>query len=119
MAVKRTVIHRAPTILILHLNRFTTASGKATKVVTPIDYSGELDMSEFTQTTVGVYKLMGVVIHSGTLAFGHYTAAAMDPGTKEWYLFNDASVTSAGERVVRSSRAYILVYIEERVAAPH
>jgi ubiquitin carboxyl-terminal hydrolase 8 len=116
-AVKRTVIYTAPAFLILHLSRFASAEGTASKIATTVDYPGELELSEFTQTRAGKYRLIGVVMHSGTLAFGHYTAAAMDPGTQQWYLFNDASVTAAGERFVRSSRAYILVYQEERADA--
>jgi hypothetical protein len=40
------------------------------------------------------YKLTGVVVHSGTALFGHYTSLVRDKAVEnKWYLFNDLFVS--------------------------
>lgn len=58
------------------------------------------------------YDLYAVSNHYGSLAFGHYTAYAMNHETGKWYDFNDSSVSalSSPDEVV-SSAAYVLYYI--------
>merc|ERR1711959_274352 len=58
------------------------------------------------------YKLFAVVNHSGSLSCGHYTAYGRigEGASRQWYFFNDASVTRAEERDVISQAAYILFY---------
>jgi ubiquitin C-terminal hydrolase len=111
-ATKRTVIHKPPKVLILHLKRFCSDNGMQTKITTNVSYPSELDISEFSEESVGKYRLIGVVMHTGTIAFGHYTAAAIDPISGRWYSFNDSCVAVASEQSVRSSRAYVLLYQE-------
>jgi ubiquitin C-terminal hydrolase len=41
------------------------------------------------------YKLMGVVLHFGTLDGGHYTALCRREG--KWFEFNDESVSEVGD----------------------
>jgi ubiquitin C-terminal hydrolase len=117
-ATKRTVIRQAPKVLILHLKRFTTSNGTQTKITRTVDYPMELDVSAFSATPVDRYKLVGVIMHSGTIAFGHYTAAALDPATDNWYMFNDSYVTGTSEQFVRSSRAYVLIYQAATLRTP-
>lgn len=40
-----------------------------------------------------IYELVGICIHSGNAAFGHYYAFIREQSTKDWYKFNDENVT--------------------------
>jgi len=86
-ATKRYLIHEPPTVLTLHLKRFEKVqNGKrvATKKFHGrVDYPLVLDVAPFCSkdaTRVGsqqnklLYRLYGVVSHSGGLSGGHYVA---------------------------------------------
>jgi ubiquitin C-terminal hydrolase len=109
-ATKVTAILKAPKICIFHLKRFCTFRGIAKKITTPVDYSGYIDMAEFSRTASGRFALVGLVMHSGGLTFGHYTAAARDPISHKWYSFNDDCVSDAVDQISCSSRVYLLMY---------
>ena len=70
-----------------------------------------------------IYDLYGVVNHSGTLNFGHYTANCFNEAHQKWFNYNDSSVTEmkplkAGgaptehhlKREIVTEKAYILFY---------
>ncbi len=50
-----------------------------------------------------VYELYAVLIHSGVINGGHYYAYIKDLNTQRWWNFNDSSVTSIDEAVVREA----------------
>lgn len=114
-------IAKVSDVLIIHLKRFEGQSYYMKKIDTPVDYPDTLD-SSFFQNSMNLsssgnqngssvkYNLIGVVFHHGTLLGGHYTAAALDPATKEWYEYNDSSVTKIQKEDAHSSKAYILFY---------
>ena len=62
------------------------------------------------------YDLFAVVIHTGTLNGGHYTALAKNKrmGVEQWYEFNDHQVIQLSkneyEKRIISNHAYILFY---------
>ena len=62
-----------------------------------------------------MYGLFGVVLHTGTLNGGHYTAITRnDKKGKDWYEFNDHQViklskSDQAKRIV-SNHAYVLFY---------
>lgn len=43
-----------------------------------------------------IYDLIGVSNHSGNMGFGHYTATCYHHDMRQWYDFNDSSVTELG-----------------------
>lgn len=55
------------------------------------------------------YELTGVVYHSGSLSFGHYTAQAFCEGADAWVYYNDSSAYKARGRPP-AENAYILFY---------
>lgn len=67
-----------------------------------------------TTTTTGtifpstLYRLQGIVIHSGRLGSGHYTAATRTQ--RGWQRFSDTSVKGATLDDVLNSEAYLLFY---------
>jgi ubiquitin carboxyl-terminal hydrolase 8 len=109
-ATKTTTLYRAPKILILHLKRFCASTGIARKINTTVEYPDQLEIAAFSSEAAGCYALVGVVMHSGGLSFGHYTAAAIDQASEKWYLFNDAFVSAGSSKLAHSSRAYLLLY---------
>ena len=63
-----------------------------------------------------LYDLYGVVNHSGTLNFGHYTAKCFNVAENKWYTYNDSMVSQIKtmfsdirEEVVTPA-AYVLFY---------
>jgi ubiquitin C-terminal hydrolase len=109
-AVRQTEIFEAPRILVFHLKRFATAGGTVRKVGTTVNYPDRFDVSKLLKRAPGEYKLLGVVMHSGAVSSGHYTAAAIDPWSGKWFIFNDSYVAPASLDSVHSPRAYMLFY---------
>ena len=73
------------------------------------------------------YRLHGIIHHSGSLNFGHYTAYCWNINRNRdcynvfddnWYNFNDSSVYSLGSVKDSSSTAYVLFYIRKDVLEP-
>ena len=67
-------------------------------------------MTEFSRdNTEAIYDLYGVVNHSGSINFGHYTAYCKNKGI--WYEFDDARVTEIRNlSSIVTASAYILFY---------
>jgi ubiquitin C-terminal hydrolase len=110
MAGRQTVICEAPQVFVFHFKRFTAQAGVIKKVTTVVDYPDKFAMSGMSKRATGTYKLLGVINHSGGISSGHYTAAAIDPLSGKWFLFNDSYVAPASEQNVHSTRAYMLFY---------
>jgi ubiquitin carboxyl-terminal hydrolase 4/11/15 len=86
-------VNKTPPILIITLKRF---KGNLTnqKQNTPVYYPIEgLNMKNFmipqSNDIDQIYDLFAVVLHTGTLNGGHYTAVAKNYVDKGWYEFND------------------------------
>lgn len=109
-------LEKLPSILVLHLNRFTLQGQSCSKLNTTVDFPmTELDVSPYSASqALSKYDLYGVANHSGTLVSGHYTAYCKHPYTAGWHEYNDSRVQSVDRRSVNSSEAYLLFY-EQRV----
>jgi ubiquitin C-terminal hydrolase len=107
-ARKTDTIYRLPEYLVLQLKRFYVGSDGFTmrKVETPVPFPDELDLRPYVSDMLAdegraQYKLYGVVNHSGSLSYGHYTATALvrktaEPGGHTTVAAND-DVDSASE----------------------
>ncbi|CAD8120719.1 unnamed protein product [Paramecium sonneborni] len=100
-AVKKTKITNLPRYLILHLKRFKFFP-KSTKITQQIKFSIE---SNFCNTE---YKLIGVIVHSGSLEQGHYYSYGRRQN--KWWLFNDQRIKQANKIDVQQQQGYILFY---------
>lgn len=109
-ATKRMGLNRCAPILIIAFKRFSGTGYYATKVNTNVDYPDVLDTNRFTEKQSGKYKLIGTVFHSGTLSGGHYTSAAIDPASGNWYNFNDSTCTPISSSGAHKGSAYIVIY---------
>ena len=57
-----------------------------------------------------MYDLYAVSNHFGGLGGGHYNAFAKQPGSDQWYCFDDSSVRQISEEQVCKASAYVLFY---------
>ncbi|CAK0812062.1 unnamed protein product [Prorocentrum cordatum] len=117
-SLKKLDLWTAPECLIIHLKRFGSdqAYGPLEKVDTFVDAPLDLDLTPWvlgpSDEKQFQYRLYAVVNHSGTLRYGHYTAYGRvgEGPDRQWFHFNDSSVTKADESKVVSQEAYILFY---------
>lgn len=113
-STKKFSIQRFPSILVLHLKRFSGFSFRS-KLQTNVDFPlTKLDLAEFAADTQegrsAVYSLYAVSNHSGSTYGGHYIAYCRHPISKQWHCFNDSRVDEISSSRVRGPQAYILFY---------
>ncbi|XP_054288185.1 ubiquitin carboxyl-terminal hydrolase 2 [Macrosteles quadrilineatus] len=113
ICVKRISIQKFPSILVIHLKRFS-GNGITRKIDQHIDYPlVGLDLGEYsadTQFRSISYNLYGLINHYGTCQFGHYTACCKHPYSGRWHRFNDRSVSPINTNQADKAEAYILFY---------
>eukprot|EP00397_Hematodinium_sp_SG-2012_P001859 GEMP01001864.1.p1 GENE.GEMP01001864.1~~GEMP01001864.1.p1 ORF type:complete len:819 (+),score=183.47 GEMP01001864.1:290-2746(+) len=94
VAKKKMDIYKAPSVLILHLKRFSFnyETGVTTKVSTFLDMPLTLDLSSYIVSHHKdslTYDVIGVANHTGPHGFGHYTATCKHPIDNNYYHFDD------------------------------
>ena len=109
-----------PKTLIICLKRFEYKvignTGIPIKIGSKIDYPSILNISKYYPATIiaekeNIYRLIGVINHSGMLNFGHYYSYCYDKYLQSWISFNDERVTKIDESsVLNNSAAYLLFY---------
>jgi ubiquitin C-terminal hydrolase len=84
-ALRRVALLSAPPNLIVHLKRFKMKGKYIETDNAEVLLDDELDLSRFVVGGGDIvrYQLVGVVCHSGTVGFGHYTAYGKRAG--DWY----------------------------------
>ncbi|KAG5470282.1 hypothetical protein LSCM4_02977 [Leishmania orientalis] len=123
---RETEVHRTlfrlPPCLIVSFKRFKMHTYSADKKNTTVQFPSELDFAPYLDPDAGglqtegtKYRLRGVVYHTGSLSFGHYTAAAFNDSLQKWVYYNDTHASIDSCDVPAPSGAYILCF--ERVEA--
>jgi hypothetical protein len=117
-ALRRVALLSAPPNLILHLKRFKMRGKHIERDNAEVLLDNELDLSRFVVDGGDAlqYQLVGVVCHSGTVGFGHYTAYGKRAG--DWFSFNDATVVQRAPPRVASAAPYVLYYARVPPSAP-
>ena len=118
-ATRRCYLRLLPSVLTIHLKRFSaSASGRSMeKLNKPVSFPAQLDLSAFTRPTDSgsgsssgsMYGLYGVVCHSGGMGGGHYVCYVRRGGSGWWYA-SDSAVRESSESEVLKAQAYILFY---------
>ncbi|THU99317.1 cysteine proteinase [Dendrothele bispora CBS 962.96] len=145
-AKKGIIFESFPPVLHLQLKRFEydIQRDAMVKINDRHEFPFEIDLEEFLDTSADrskpwVYKLTGVLVHSGDLHGGHYFALIKPDRETRWLKFDDDRVTPVTDREVleenyggeplnalppalqrnqvramkRFTNAYMLVYIRE------
>lgn len=111
-ATKRFTIHQAPTVLTVHLKRFTLTGQKISK---QIAFGEELVLTRNVLSEGRApqkYILHSVIHHhGGGPNSGHYIASVRGALGNRWYEMNDSSVYPLRSAPVNASNAYILFYV--------
>lgn len=113
LAEKRFTIHEAPTVLTIHLKRF---SPMGRKIGHQIRYDEKLSLQPYMSDGAfgPSYSFYGVISHAGGGPnSGHYYAHVKD-GMGNWYEMNDESVTRIGGPPLSLKNAYVLFYVREK-----
>lgn len=113
LAEKQFTIHEAPTVLTIHLKRF---SPMGRKIGHPLQYDERLSLRPYmSDGSFGPsYSLFGVISHAGGGPnSGHYYAHVKD-GLGGWYEMNDESVTRIGGPPLSLKNAYVLFYLKDK-----
>lgn len=113
LAEKRFTIHEAPTVLTIHLKRF---SPMGRKIGHQIRYDERLSLQPYMSDGAfgPSYSLYGVISHAGGGPnSGHYYAHVKD-GMGNWYEMNDESVTRIGGPPLSLKSAYVLFYLRDK-----
>ena len=113
LAEKQFTIHEAPTVLTIHLKRF---SPMGRKIGHPIRYDETLSLQPYMSDGAfgPSYSLYGVICHAGGGPnSGHYYAHIKD-SLGAWYEMNDESVTRLGTPPLSLKNAYVLFYTRDK-----
>jgi ubiquitin C-terminal hydrolase len=127
-------LYTPPTVLIVHLKRFSRPGGdcgesgggffarqesfsRMRKNTARVDIPEQLHIVPFCNAARlaetgcrGTYELVAVSHHSGGMGGGHYTATGRAISDARWYCFNDSSVTRSKSPAYGSTSAYVLFY---------
>ena len=103
-----------------HIKRFRWSGIHRDKIKTKLQFPFELDLQEYSgaadKSSTGsdfIYDLTGVICHEGRgMQGGHYLSYCRIHPSEEWYMFNDARVSTVSKDAVRQSQAYILFYTQ-------
>ncbi|CAG5981457.1 unnamed protein product [Menidia menidia] len=113
-ATKKFDLWSLPSILVVHLKRFSYNRCWRDKLDTVVDFPiRDLNMSEFVcdpKAGPYIYDLIAVSNHYGGMGGGHYTAYGKNKVDGKWYYFDDSSVSSATEDQIVTKAAYVLFY---------
>ncbi|WFD31159.1 ubiquitinyl hydrolase 1 [Malassezia sp. CBS 17886] len=105
-ARKGVIFERFPPVLHLQLKRFEYDIEKdaMVKINDRHEFPLEIDLAPFVEKEVQhenwVYRLHGVLVHSGDLHGGHYFALIRPERDSNWFKFDDDRVTPATEKEV-------------------
>lgn len=118
-AAQQLTVWDAPPCLTLQLKRFRRDGAARTKIETPVEvpvdtfllpWQARGNPATRSDDRAWAYRLYAVVLHSGTLHGGHYTAAIRSSSTHSWFLCNDSSVRLIPVADIPWANAYLLFY---------
>ena len=105
---------RAPEVLIIQLLRFTSIGPQQfIKNTMKVSCDTEVSLSEADSDPPisHVYRLVGIIDHSGTFSDGHYTCFVLDRSSNKWFLCNDSVVKQSDPSLCKNP--YVFFYIRK------
>ncbi len=125
-ATRELSIWEPPTILIIHLVRFTQYGSRYVKNHTDVCFPLELNMYPYvskistsryspTDNSKYIYELYTISNHYGEHGGGHYTAYSKDKSNM-WYEYNDQTSTPISpQKALTNPSAYMLFYRYKKI----
>ena len=114
-AIRSTRFASLPTVLIVHIKRFTNIlPSQFFKNSIDVSCSSPLTIFEHVDDDAYVkrtYNLRSIVHHSGTLNNGHYTASVFDLKQNKWFKCNDKAVVAETSKANKKT-PYLLFYVQ-------
>jgi ubiquitin C-terminal hydrolase len=118
-AFKKYYIFRPPEVLVLCVKKFAKSKyslfGRWTKSSVNVTYPEILDLSDhmvninLNETNKrGIFRLVGVVNHSGGLGGGHYTSYIRK--NEKWYYISDSYYKESSLKSALNADAYLVFY---------
>ena len=103
--IKKTTLGYLPSILVIHLKRWTSSLNKNKQVV---NFNEQLDIKEFTEQTDTLYELFGIINHQGNMFGGHYFSYIKK--NNKWFIFDDNNIKTIPFSNIVSEKNYCLFY---------
>jgi ubiquitin C-terminal hydrolase len=97
-------------ILLVCIQRFRRGANGVIKNEAAIDYPDMISGGDYTESSPEEWRLVGVVIHTGSGESGRYSAVARESNGTRWWLFEDEDVRLVDQRRAHSPNAYLLFY---------
>lgn len=118
-AFKKFYMFRPPEVLVLCVKKFAKSKyslfGRWMKSSVNVTYPEILDLSEYMininladQSSKGLFRLLGVVHHSGGLGGGHYTSYIRK--NEKWYYISDSYYKESNLKSALNADAYLVFY---------
>ncbi|TPX40691.1 hypothetical protein SeLEV6574_g06471 [Synchytrium endobioticum] len=99
---------RLPQFLAFQLKRFDASQARYRKLSHYMSFPSRLKMKNCAADKCK-YDLYAIIVHHGSLSFGHYYAYVKNMDGK-WHQMDDDSVTQVSEEQVLRAQAYVLCY---------
>ncbi|CAN6245783.1 unnamed protein product [Urochloa humidicola] len=116
-AKKRFLIDKAPSVLTIHLKRFSPFN-PLQKIDKKVDFPTTLNLKPFVSDSEGTdfkYRLYGVLVHAGwNTQSGHYYCFVRT-SSGLWHNLDDNQVRQVREADVLRQKAYMLFYVRNKV----
>lgn len=134
-AIMKTEFVNFPPILMIQLQRFEHdfSNNRNIKINDRFEYKKEIDLTSYLADNSeqlkrnNTYLLFAVIVHSGSIASGHYYAYIRPSfDDDQWYKFDDTNITIADEYDVindnfggyvstkeKNYSAYLLIYVRK------
>ena len=95
--------------IIIQLKRYNRNNNKNNKF---IKYEEYLNMNPYIidKTKSTLYKLMGIIVHSGRVNFGHYYSICYNMVDERWRIYNDENVGDIETKNIFNKNPYCLFY---------
>ncbi|KAI1731508.1 ubiquitin carboxyl-terminal hydrolase domain-containing protein [Ditylenchus destructor] len=108
-------IWQLPSILIVHMKRFSLEGGDYVKNEIDVSFDiSDLDMSAYIHDKapkqISRYALYAVTNHDGRLNSGHYTSNVKNVQNDQWLKLDDEQCSALNPSDIVSKKAFILYY---------
>ncbi|KAL6635276.1 hypothetical protein ACP70R_027947 [Stipagrostis hirtigluma subsp. patula] len=117
VAKKRIIIDKAPSVLTIHLKRFSPFN-PLLKIDKKVDFHPTLNLKPFVSNSEDMdlkYNLYGVLVHAGwNTQSGHYYCFVRT-SSGIWHNLDDNQVLQVREADVLRQKAYMLFYVRDTV----